>query len=69
MAKKKIILHVYHAYGTPQVIKFDKLKDAIDRAYIEFENNTVYKCKVWNLDLGPIQPNLVNAPGLVFELV
>ncbi len=29
----------------------------------------VYKVKVWDLDKGDREPNIVNAPGLILELV
>lgn len=68
MAEEKFILHVYYAEGEHKEFKFTSMAKAINEAYIKFEQANCYKCKVWNLDYGPIEPNNPNAVALVFSL-
>lgn len=68
MSTNRFIVQVY-AISTMMEHECKDEKTARDLARINFDIPDVYKVKVWDLQKGDIEPNVVNAPGLILELI
>lgn len=61
-------VHCYYI-SRPVTVYFADKKQAIDHANVVFEDDQCYKVKVWDLSLGPVEPNKPSAKALIYELV
>jgi len=65
----RFTVHIYNISGNHQEYFYDNGLLAIDFARKSFKGKECYKVKVWDSELGPIEPNKVNPPGLLLHLV
>jgi hypothetical protein len=69
MPENKFIVHVYQ-FGGHEEMKFPTEKEALVFAKSEWKkNDQCYKIKVWDLNKGDIEPNIVDPPALIREFV
>lgn len=61
-------VHVYSVDG-PSTWAYNSRAFAKKKAREFFRQSNVYKVKVWDLSKGQPVPNMVNAPGLIMQLV
>lgn len=69
LASGRYEVHIYGLLGKRRVLKFDDQRRAEKLARLEFLNLDVYKVKIWDTTLGPVEPNKQTAPGLILHLV
>ena len=66
----RFTVHIYNVGMNPKEYFYDNAVLAIQFAKNCFKNNdNCYKVKVWDSELGPIEPNRVDPPGLILHLV
>jgi len=64
----RFTVHVYTISDTEEFFYTSGICAVLDAKRF-FKRSDVYKVKVWDSELGPIEPNIVNPPGLLLQLV
>ncbi len=67
---KQFEIHIYMVLDPQVVVKKEDARDlAMMCAMSWWDNEDVYKVKVWDLRKGPVEPNNPNAVGLIKEYI